>query len=294
MTLDADPGSRRDDRPEGPPGSPAVDRHAAFAAGAPKMSRTVVYWVIAAVLVLGIGGTVIDHFLGTPGSGSPTTLTTTTSPTTSAPPSIARQVAPPANAPQVGSSLTAFLGLTALRRPAPAFALTDAATGDPVSLSGLRGHVVVLTFADAACDDICPVLADELARADAELGPTAVPVTLVTINTDPLDLADPGNARVLTGTGMPALSNWRFLTGTLSRLDAVWKAYNVTVDVRRSDHDVSHTDVLYFVRPDGTLAWSATPFADESGARAYSLPAAEADRFALGIATFARKLAGSS
>lgn len=288
---EVDEGDEVDQGGEG--GEPAVDRPAAFAAGTPKMSRTVVYWAVAAVLLLGLGGTLVDHFLSSSGPSSATTLTSTTGSTpTTSPPAIDQGKPPLAGAHQVHASLAAFMGLTSQKAtPAPAFSLTDGDNGATVSLSSLRGHVVVLTFANAGCNDICPVLADELAKADALLGHTPVPVTFVTVNTDPLDLSGVSTAPVLRQTTLPSLPNWQFLTGTIAQLDPVWKAYGVSITADRSTGTVTHNDVLYFIRPDGTLAWSATPFANESTAGVFSLPAAQVTRFAKGIATYADELA---
>lgn len=277
---------------------PPVDRAAAFAAGAPKISRTAVYWIVAAVLVLGLGGTLVDHFLGSDGAASATVSTSTTQLTTTTTtftsgPGTTTGTAPATDKPELQSSMASFLDLTTEgTRPATGFTLTGAG-GAPVSLSALSGHVVVLTFADAACDDICPVLAQELVKADALLGTTPVPVSFVTVNTDPLDLRDAATAPITTMTTLPTLANWQFATGTVHELDPVWKAYGVSITVQPSSRTVSHNDVLFFVRPDGRLAWRATPFADESRSGTYSLPAGDLARFAQGIATYAAQLAAT-
>jgi cytochrome oxidase Cu insertion factor (SCO1/SenC/PrrC family) len=297
---EAGSGTSGDGQPSEGAGSgavPPVDRAAAFAAGAPKISRTVVYWIVAAVLVLGLGGTLVDHFLGSDGAASATVSTSTTQPATTATstsvPGTTPGTAPATGKPELQSSMASFLDLTTEgTRPAPGFTLTGAG-GAPVSLSALSGHVVVLTFADAACDDICPVLAQELAKADALLGATPVPVSFVTVNTDPLDLRDAATAPITTTTTLPTLANWQFATGTVHQLDPVWKAYGVSITVQPSTRTVSHNEVLFFVRPDGRLAWRATPFADESRSGTYSLPAGDVARFAQGIATYAAQLAAT-
>ncbi|MGH9090870.1 MAG: SCO family protein, partial [Acidimicrobiales bacterium] len=277
-------------------GSPPVDRAAAFAAGAPKVSRTAVYWIVAAVLVLGLGGTLLDHVFATSGAASATVATSTTQlTTTTGPPAgkVTPATVPSTGHPEVQAPMPAFLGLTTEgTRPATDFTLTGAG-GQPVSLSGLRGQVVVLTFADAACDDICPVLAQELVKADALLGSTPVPVSFVTVNTDPLDLRGTTTAPVATMTTLPTLANWQFATGSVHQLNQVWKAYGVSITVQPSTRTVSHNDTLFFVRPNGKLAWRATPFADESRAGVYSLPAKDVTRFAQGIATYAAQLAAT-
>lgn len=273
--------------PDGPAdtSSPVGRQEPALVAGPPKMSRRVIYGAIAIILVVGLGFGLVDRLATSSPPAKPVPASTTPGPSV---PVV------PQNATQLHASLPAFLGLTTLHRRAPAFSLTDAVTGSGVTLASLRGHVVVLTFANASCNDICPVLASELARADTLLGASATPVTLVTVNSDPLDTAASATVPIASRTGLGALANWRFLTGPVDRLNEVWVHYGISITADRATGVASHNDFLYFIAPDGALTWRATPFADESTSGSYSLSPAEIARFAQGIADYARKLAGSS
>ena len=102
------------------------------------------------------------------------------------------------------------MGLGAVvSHPAPAFALTDQ-SGQPTAVPAQPPHVVVLTFFNAPCNDICPVLAAEIEQADADLGAQAADVEFITINTDPKALGsvrrgsgpqhDPARRAFPTGT----------------------------------------------------------------------------------------------
>lgn len=276
-------------------GTPAVrgsltaeDRRAAFAAGTPRMSPRVIAWGIAVLLVLGVGGALADHFVT---SATPAPATSNRSPTGHSGPVVPDHAGTTTGPTELHAPLAAFMGLTALKgTAAAAFSLTDAATGARVSLASLAGHVVVLSFANARCNDICPVLSQELARADAALGTTTVPVTFVTVNTDPLAL-EPKDAAILGRTPLGRLHNYRFLTGSIKALNPVWTTYGISITAERSTGAVSHNELLYFITPAGKIAWAATPFANESAAGTYSLPEAEITRFAAGIAHYARKLA---
>lgn len=269
-----------------------AERRAALAAGAPRMSRRVIGIGITALLAVGVAGALADHFAT---SGAPPSPVVHRSPTGPAGPAVPRHTA---TAPTAGEGLhaplSAFMGLSTLHGAhATGFTLTDAATKAPVSLSSLAGHVVVLSFANAPCNDICPVLSREVAKADALLGRTAAPVTFLIVNTDPLALA-PGDAEILTHTALGSLPNVRFLTGTLKALDPVWTTYGISITADRATRVVSHTNSLYFIGPTGTVAWTASPFANESASGTYALPATEISRFATGIAHYARKLADRS
>ncbi len=273
------------DPPQAGPAPTLTHREAIFAAGPPKMSRRVVYGAVAVILVVGLGFGLVDRLATSSPPVSPVPASTTPGPSVPA---------VPQNATQLHASLPSFLGLTAMHRRAPGFSLVDAATGSKVTLAGLRGHAVVLTFANAACNDICPVLAAELVQADASLGATADRVTLVTINTDPLDTDVSPALPLASRTGLGTLANWRFLTGSVHQLNRVWVDYGISITADRATGVASHNNLLYFVAPDGALSWQATPFADESPSGAYSLAPAEVDRFAQGVAHYARQLAGSS
>lgn len=270
---------------EQPPVTHQVDRKAAFEAGTPKMSKKVIAIAIAVLLVLGVGGSIADHF-----------VTGQAAPAAKVP--VAKRGLPVADAPPEGAelhaSLAALLGVQSLHDAhAAAFTLTDAASGTAVSLAGLRGHAVVLTFANSACNDICPVLAQEITKASAMVGTTKAPVTFLTVNTDPL-APKPAEATILRATSLGELGDYRFLTGSIRSLDAVWVSYGISITADKTTGVASHNDVMYFIKPNGDIAWTATPFADESRSGTYSLPAAEVTRFAQGIAHYADEVANAT
>lgn len=255
------------------------------------MSRRVIAIGIGVLLVLGVGGSLADHFVT---SSTPAPATTKRSPTGHAGPVVPNHAGTATEGAELHAPLSSFMGLSALNNAAAAnFTLTDAATGAHVSLAGLAGHVVVLTFANAPCNDICPVLSQELAQADAKLGPTSVPVTFLTVNTDPLAVA-PGADAPLTRTALGGLGNYRFLTGSIKELNPVWTSYGISITADKATRVVTHNELLYFISPALKAVWAATPFANESRSGRYSLPAAEIARFATGIAHYVRKLAAAS
>jgi protein SCO1 len=104
---------------------------------------------------------------------------------------------------------------------APNFTLTDQ-HGRTVSLSGLRGHVAVLTFLYSTCGATCVLIAQQIRGALDEL-PQPVPVLIVS--------ADPGAdtpasvARFLAQVSLTG--RVQYLTGSLARLRPIWRAYRV-------------------------------------------------------------------
>src|SRR6202020_1487678 len=75
-------------------------------------------------------------------------------------------------------------GSTSLDLPAPGFTLTDQ-DGQTVTLAGLRGKVVLMTFLDPVCTTDCPIIAQEMRSADTMLGAKASNTELVAVVANP-------------------------------------------------------------------------------------------------------------
>lgn len=253
------------------------------ASGPPPFPRRMVNAIVAAAVGLVLLTVVINRVAS---SASPSTTTPTTEVH-----QVVGGTAPPPDANQLHASLRSLLDLITLHgQRASAFSLTDAATGKTVSLRSLQGRVVVLTFADADCKDICPVLGAELHAAAGDLAKTKVPVDFVTVNTDPL-ATSPKDATILRQPLLSSIPGWTFLTGSVAQLNGVWKSYGISITAERASKTVTHNELLYFISPRGALEWSALPFADQSANGSYSLAAPVVDRFGAGIARYASELA---
>jgi cytochrome oxidase Cu insertion factor (SCO1/SenC/PrrC family) len=131
-----------------------------------------------------------------------------------------------------------------------------------------------------------------LEQADATLGTAASNVEFVTVNTDPAALAQSDETPSVQGTGLGSLPNWHMVTGPLTALDGIWKAYGVSISVQDKTELEAHNDVMDFIDPKGDLRYQATPFADESSVGKFSLAQADIARWAQGIATYAERIAG--
>lgn len=268
--------------------APPIDRAAALAEGAPGIPAKFVFWVLGVVLVVSLGGLIGEHV----SSSVRLNPVSTTVPRPAAPVRTANAAPAPAPVRSINASLASFMGLsTPAAHPTPTFSLTDQA-GQAISLPAQPPRVVVLSFFNAPCNDICPVLAAELQQADTDLGAAAASVEFVTVNTDPSALAQSAEAPVLRGTGLGALPNWHMVTGPLATLNPLWKAYGVSISVSKPTGLEAHNDVMEFIDPRGDLRYRATPFADESTTGTFSLPAASVARWAQGIATYAEQLQG--
>jgi len=245
----------------------------------PKIPPRSVLVVAAVFVVLGLGGTVLEHYVG--GAGAPSTTSTAgTSLTTT---SLA--------GPNLNTSTRAFIGLKEIASAvAPSLGLRDQA-GRPWRLANAKGRVTLLTFYSKNCSDICPVLGSELRQALATLAQRKIRADVAIVNTDPLDLASTLNPAALEVPGLVGRPDVQFLNGTLAQLNAAWVKYGVSIRVGSKTGEITHNNVLYFIDPRGRLRALALPFAHESRAAVFTLSAANVRRFAQGVATEAGSLA---
>lgn len=134
-------------------------------------------------------------------------------------------------------------------RSAPDFALTDQ-NGVPLSLVDLRGKLTLITFFDPVCSDDCPLIANQLAAADRQLGLLAEHVQIVAIDTNPVfhNVADV--AAFTQSHGLSDLPNWHFLAGPPEKLDDVIAAYGIVVQVPTVGM-IEHGEGIFFVDGEG-------------------------------------------
>jgi len=134
----------------------------------------------------------------------------------------------------------------ALNFPAPGFRLTDQ-DGKPVSLAGLRGKVVLLTFLDPVCTSDCPLIAQEFRAADQLLGANRRGVVLVAVAAN-LVYHTRSYARAFDRQeGLAGLPNWKFLSGPLPALKRVWHDYYFPVQNVPAGGMALHGDVAYVI-----------------------------------------------
>ena len=136
-----------------------------------------------------------------------------------------------------------------LSSAAPGFTLTDQ-FGQPVSLSSFRGKVVILAFNDAECTTICPLTTAALVDAKSMLGAASSQVQLLGIDANPKAISVEDLLSYSQLHGM--LYQWRYLTGSLSQLQSVWKAYSVGVTISQGQTD--HEPAIFVIDQQGRLA----------------------------------------
>ena len=129
--------------------------------------------------------------------------------------------APSSTSPESGFDGAAFPGSI----PAPGFTLSDQ-SGRAVSLSAYRGRVVVLTFLYSTCGATCVGIAQQIRGALNELEDehARAPAVLI-VSADPAADTPARVSRFLAQQSLTGRA--QYLTGPLSRLRTIWRAYHV-------------------------------------------------------------------
>jgi cytochrome oxidase Cu insertion factor (SCO1/SenC/PrrC family) len=192
------------------------------------------------------------------------------------------------------TSLANEMLLTPLPRgPAPGFTLTDQ-TGRTMTLSALRGKVVVLEFMDPHCTDICPIVSQEFVDAYHKLGPAARNVAFIAINVNQYHASVADVAAYSRQEALSTIPGWHFFTGPVPALKTAWRDYNIAVQAPSPDADIVHTSALYFIDSQGREAFLASPMVEHTKKGTAFLPAKQIAQWATGIALIARHLAGQA
>ncbi len=136
--------------------------------------------------------------------------------------------------------------------PAPAFSLTDQ-HGRTVTLASLRGKVVLMTFLDDTCSVDCPLIAQEFRQAGQLLAADTRQVELVAINYNPIDTQVSYIQAFDRQEGMDSVPNWLYLTGTSSRLQQIWQAYGLPMEILPAGSMIGHGDYAFVLDQAGHL-----------------------------------------
>ncbi|MGB6457084.1 MAG: SCO family protein [Streptosporangiaceae bacterium] len=145
---------------------------------------------------------------------------------------------------------------------APDFTLTSQ-FGQQVSLSSFRGKVVILAFSDSECTTVCPLTTQSMLAAKDLLGKAGDQVQLLGVDANPTATSVSDVMSYSQSHGL--VNHWDFLTGTLPQLKAVWKAYNIYVQIVQGQID--HTPAVYIIDSRGreqkiyltTMAYASIP-----------------------------------
>jgi protein SCO1/2 len=135
--------------------------------------------------------------------------------------------------------------------PAPDFALRDPA-GALVSLSDLRGKVVVVAFIYASCTTTCPILGQQMARLQKRVKDDKAlrgRVMLLSVTVDPSRDSAAVLANYASALGADP-SAWKFLRGSAEALAPVLGAYDEWTKAM-PDGDLDHPARVHLIDAEG-------------------------------------------
>lgn len=125
--------------------------------------------------------------------------------------------------------------------------------GQPFSLSGQQGKVVLLFFGYTHCPDVCPVTLAEFTRIKEELGAAASQVSFVYITVDP----ERDTVPVINAYMRSFDPDFFALTETREKLEEVWSRFGVYQSRQESTsaggYLVDHTARTYLLDQQGRL-----------------------------------------
>jgi cytochrome oxidase Cu insertion factor (SCO1/SenC/PrrC family) len=121
--------------------------------------------------------------------------------------------------------------------------------GQPMSLSQFRGRVVILAFSDSECTTVCPLTTQSMVLAKELLGKAGESVQLLGVDANP-DATKVSDVMAYS-RAHDMVNQWDFLTGSTAQLKAVWKSYNIEVQIEAGQID--HTPALYVINQQGIL-----------------------------------------
>ena len=141
---------------------------------------------------------------------------------------------------------------TPINAPAPGFTLTDQ-HGQTVSLSGLRGKVILLTFLDPVCVTDCPLIAQEFRQAGQMLGAASRRVDLVAVNLNPLYSQISYTQAFDQQERLAGVPDWLYLTSSPARLRQVYAGYGVASQTLPGGAMLGHSDIAFVIDASGRL-----------------------------------------
>jgi protein SCO1/2 len=140
--------------------------------------------------------------------------------------------------------------LTRVNDAAPALSLTDQ-FGRTVTLDSFRGRPVIVTFAFAHCETVCPLIVSDVLAARRQLEAAALPVLVITLDPwrdTPARLATIADVWRLNGEA-------HVLSGAPDEVERTLNAWRVPRMRNQRTGDISHPSIVYVLGADGRIAY---------------------------------------
>jgi len=122
--------------------------------------------------------------------------------------------------------------------------------GNPVSLSSLKGKVVLLDFVHVGCPGVCSNLVNKFGQVADSLGPElGSRVVLLSVTNDPVH-DNAAELLKLARSSQADIKGWLFVTGKPDDVDRVIKAFGLNND-RLPDGSPNHITQVFLLGTDG-------------------------------------------
>lgn len=148
--------------------------------------------------------------------------------------------------------------LTRISDAPPAFDLVDQ-HGQPATMHAFRGRPVLVAFAYAHCETVCPAIVRDVIDAQARLTDDAPIVLIVTL--------DPWRD---TPARLPAIASaWKLppevhvLSGEPDQVERTLNAWRIPRARNERTGDLSHPSLVYVIDPGGRIAYALTGHVDQ-------------------------------
>ncbi len=140
--------------------------------------------------------------------------------------------------------------LTRINDTVPTMRLADQ-TGRVLNLSELRGKAVLVTFAYAHCQTVCPLVVMDMLEVQQRLGADAPEVVIVTL--DPL--RDTPSRLPSIATQWKLGENAHVLSGEVAQVERTLNAWRIPRVRNEVTGDYSHPTMVYVIAPDGRIKY---------------------------------------
>jgi protein SCO1 len=141
-------------------------------------------------------------------------------------------------------------GFTRVHDEPPAMTLTDQ-SGHAVSLAAFHGRPVLVTFAYAHCETVCPLTVSDVLLARDRLGANAPAVVIVTL--DPWRDTPSRLPAIAAGWGLTGDAH--VLSGDAETVERALNAWRVPRVRNEKTGDISHPSIVYVIGADGRIAY---------------------------------------
>jgi cytochrome oxidase Cu insertion factor (SCO1/SenC/PrrC family) len=140
--------------------------------------------------------------------------------------------------------------------PAPSSLNLVDQTGEAFSLSAYLGRPVLVTFAFARCETICPVLVRDVLEAQRITTEAGAPPAVVVVTVDPW--RDPPSRLPHVAQMWSLGDNAHVLSGPVDTVLAELDAWEIAIQRDPRTGEVLHPGLVFILDPEGRLAFVAT------------------------------------